>query len=508
VLCGYAGLQNGLPKQFKKERKIIMGDSYNKESSGIVWVVSKQAGAVAGTSVVISKKIAGCGVRTITAAKDRIKQPLKYLVPTRVKKSATISKASDVKLRDEQETGRKKAAKALIAKLESYLSAAKHELKKAQSNAGKTQSKLASQLEELKVEKKTLLSDLEQAQNQAGEAAAREDEAKTRVAALEYDLTAAQHQLEMSQKKETEYAESQPPSDISKVRPEEETVLSRRDAGKKVGVVSTEEKAEFVVKPTATKSKAQKPSSQEVVEAEEPVFAAVTDEEIQAAVFTSPTDKVIFMRALTDIADDDVAVRVDAAKTMAGIRHELSVKVLTVRMACESSAQVRQECIKALAAMEMTGVLPAVEHALTDKAGSVRLAAVWALYHLAGAESAQTLIRMFTDDDKEVRRRAATCIGWLGKKELAVELLPLLDDDSISIRRAAVEAMSNLRNQQVVPFLIERLNDPVESIRRVVLSAIETITGKKMSRSFPKKEEEFKRLIMRWRQWSKEELLG
>jgi hypothetical protein len=470
-----------------------MGDSYDKQSSGVVCVVSKQAGAVAGTSVVISRKIAGCGVRTMAAAKDRLKQPLKYLVPSRNKKSGAASQTSAVKSRDEQETGRKKAAKALITKLESDLSAAKHELKKAQGNAGKTQSKLASQLEELNVEKKALLSDLEQAKNQAGEAVAREDEAKTRVAALEYDLTAAQRQLEMSQKKEAEYIESQPLSGISKVQPEEETALSRRNAGEKVGVVSTEEKAESVVKPTTAKSKAKKPSAQEaVVEAEKLAFAAVTDEEIRAAVFTNPTDKIIFMRALTDIASDDAAVRIDAAKMMAGIRHELSVKVLTVRMAYESSAQVRQECIKALVAMGMTGgVLPAVEHALTDQAGSVRLAAVWALYHLAGAESAQRLIRMFADDDEEVRRRSATCVGWLGKKEFAVELLPVLDDSSISVR-----------------FLIERLNDPVESIRRMVLSAIETITGKKMSRSFPKKEEEFKRLIMRWRQWSKEEFLG
>jgi HEAT repeat protein len=453
MLCGCVKLQSRLPKQFKKECKIIMGDSYDKESSGIVCVVSKQAGAVAGTSVVISRKIAGCGVRTIAATRDCLKQPLKYLIPARDKKDGATSQTSAIKARDELETGRKKAAKALIATLESDLTAAKHELKKAHSNAGKTQSKLASQLEELKVEKEALLSDLEQAKSQAGEAVVREDKAKTRVAALEYDLTAAQSIKKLNLKAE------------------------------------------------------EQPSLQAVVE-EMPAPVVVTDEEIQAAVFASPTDKIIFMRAFTDIANGDATVRVDAAKIMAGVRHELSVKVLTAQMACESSAQVRQECIKALAAMEMTEVLSVVEHALTDKAGSVRLAAVWGLYHLAGAESAQTLIRMFADDDEEVRRRAATCIGWLGKKELAVELLPLLDDNSISVRRAAVEAMSNLRNQQVVSFLIERLNDPVKSLRKVVLSAIETITGKKMSKSFPKDEKEFKRLIMRWHQWRKEELLG
>ncbi|MHC4123326.1 MAG: HEAT repeat domain-containing protein [Planctomycetota bacterium] len=457
-----------------------MDDSHDKDSSGIVCVVSRQAGAVAGTSAVISKKIAGCGVKTIVAAKDCIKQPLKCFVPARDKKSSATSQTSSIKSRGKQETGRKKAAKAIIAALESDLAAAQHKLKKAQSNAEKTQSKLASQLKQLKVEKESLISDMEQVKKRAGEAAAREDEVKTRVAALETEITATQRRLEMSHKKETGDTTAQPLSDISSVQPEEETVLSTRD---------TEET-----------------SSQKAVEAEKPAFVGVTDEEVQAAVFANPTDKIILMRAFTDVASSDASVRVDATKMMAGIRHELSVKMLSAQMACESSVRVRQECIKALAAMEMTEALSAVENALTDEAGSVRLAAVWGLYHLAGAESAPALIRMFADNDEEVRRRAVTCIGWLGKEELVVELLPLLDDNSISVRRAAVEAMSNLRSRQVVSSLIERLNDPVESIRKVVLSAIERITGKKISKSFPKDQKELERLIERWRQWHKEQL--
>jgi len=403
-----------------------MGDNHNKESSGIVCVVSRQVGTVAGTSMVISKKIAGCGVKTVTGAKDW----LQCLVPARGKDSSPTSQESAIKSRNEQETGRKKAAKALIASLESDLAAAQRDLKKARSNAEKTHSKLASQLVALKEEKEILISD--------------------------------------------------------------------QIAEEKVEVVSTEEEVQSDIEPL----------SQKAVEVEIPAPAAVTDEEVQASVFANATDKIIFARALSDIASGDATVRVDAAKIMAGVRHELSIKTLAAQMACESSAQVRQECIKALAAMKMTEALPAVEHALTDEAGSVRLAAVWGLYHLAEAESAPVLIRMFADNDEEVRRRAATCIGWLDKKELAVELLPLLDDNSISVRRAAVEAMSNLRNRQVVSSLIERLNDPVESIRKVVLSAIETITGKKMCKSFPKDQKEFERLIVRWRQWCKEQLLG
>ncbi len=461
-----------------------MGDNYDEKSSGIVCVVSRQAGAVAGKSVVVSKKFVGCGVKVLTGAKDWLRLPSRILVPEKNSTTSQASRASALESRDEQEMGRKKAAKALIAALESDLAAAQRDLSKARRNAEKTHSELASQLVELKAEKKSLISDLEKAKSIANEASFREGEVKMRVTALEADLTTAQRQL------------TEPPKK------------------KKLDVVSTEEKVESVIKQTVAqpveelKVKAKKQSSPKAVKAEMPAPATVTDEEVRAAVFANATDKIIFMRAFSDIASQDATVRVDAAKTMAGVRHELSVKCLSAQMACESSAQVRQECVKALAALGMAEALPAVEQALTDEAGSVRLAAVWGLYHLAGAESVPALIHMFADEDEEVRRRAATCIGWLGKEELAVELLPLLDDDSVSVRRAAAEAMGKLHSRQVVSSLIERLNDPVESVRKVVLAAIETITAKKMSKSFPKNQKEFEHLIVRWQEWWKEELLG
>jgi len=382
-----------------------MSNNYDKESSGIVCTVSRQVGAVAGTSVVISKKLAGCGIKTVTTTKDWLKRPLKVLVPTRGKKSRTTSQASALESKDEQETGRKKAAKALIAALESDLAAAQRELKKAWSNAEKTQSKLASQLEELKVEKESLLSDLEQAKSEDSEAAAREDEVKTWVAVLESDLAAAQCQLEKPRKEE-EDTMSQPSSDLNTMGIEE--IELSHQAEEKVRVVSTEEEVKSAIEPTVAQS----------VEEEIPAPVAVTDENVQAAIFPNATDKIIFSSALSDITSQDATVRIDAVKTMAGIRHELSVKALAAQMACESSAQVRQECIKALVALEMTEALPAIECALTDEAGSVRLAVVWGLYHLAGTGSTLALTGMLSDEDEEVRRRAATCIGWLGKEEL------------------------------------------------------------------------------------------
>jgi HEAT repeat protein len=112
---------------------------------------------------------------------------------------------------------------------------------------------------------------------------------------------------------------------------------------------------------------------------------------------------------------------------------------------------------------------------------------------------------MLCDENEDIRRRTATCIGWLGREELAVELVPLLDDSSVSVRLAVVEAMSNLHSREVVSALIGHLNDLEKTVRKAIISALETITGKKMSGSFPRDEKSFQILIIRWAQWWKDE---
>jgi hypothetical protein len=245
-----------------------------------------------------------------------------------------------------------------------------------------------------------------------------------------------------------------------------------------------------------------------VAEVEAPTPFDVTLREAHEAVFPDVADRVIFTRALSDISSRDPGVRADAARTIAGIRHELSVRTLIARMVREPSSQVRQECVKALARLKMKEGLGGVKRALTDEAASVRLAAVWALYHLGGAESASELANLFSDEDEEIRRRAATCTGWLGQEKLAVKLLPLLADSSVSVRQAAIEAMANLRSRQVVSTLIEHLDDPEQVIRKAIINALRAITGKKMNGAFPTDEKSLQRLIVRWHEWWQEELLG
>jgi HEAT repeat protein len=246
-------------------------------------------------------------------------------------------------------------------------------------------------------------------------------------------------------------------------------------------------------------------AAEETVKTEAPP-AEVTAEELKDAVFDHVTEKIIFTKALSDMTSQDQTARIDAARAIGGIRHELSVRALIARIAIEPIPQVKGEYIKALATLNMKEGLPVIEHALTDQIPSVRLAAVRALYRVAGAESGPMLIRMFYDEDESIRRRAVVCIGWLGKKEFATALVPLLDDSSILVRQATIEAMVNLCSKMVVSALIDHLGDPEKAIRKAIVAALKSITGKKMSpdavqSGFPEDEKSIQQLIARWRQW-------
>ena len=230
----------------------------------------------------------------------------------------------------------------------------------------------------------------------------------------------------------------------------------------------------------------------------------VTRAEVSAAAFADARDSLILSRAVEEMAHQDEAVRTRAVRALGGIRHELSVRALSARLARDPSAEVRRGCVKALTAHGMEG-LPAVERALSDRSARVRLAAVQGVYRLKGIESASSLIRMLSDEHEDVRRRAAACVGWLGEERLAAELLPLLDDESAFVRRIALGSLGNLKSSRAVGEIIELLDDPEESIQEKALDVLQIITGKQMAETLPENEMERELLLWRWRAWYDED---
>ena len=272
-----------------------------------------------------------------------------------------------------------------------------------------------------------------------------------------------------------------------------------------VNLTASSEAGELMEEAKETEQVVTQPYQDQTVLSAKSVF--VTEKQLHQAIFTNATEKILFSRAIIDLSDSSVAARLDAISALGGIRHELSVKVLSARLRDDGSSRVRQECVKALTSLGMEEGYPAVQRSLSDLEPSVRLAAVWGVYRLGGQRSASVLEGMLSDPDEGVLRRTIGCIGWLGREELAYLLLPLLDDRSMVVRLAAIEAMRNLRSRKVVAGLIECLNDPKESIAKAALRTIETITEKKMgkSRSLPSNVRLRQRLMIRWDQWWKKQ---
>ena len=407
------------------------------------------------------------------------------------KKESLISDLEEARNKVNKMTSREKQASGQAAKLESELAAVRQELAETQNQAEHAQTELKKQLQDLQAENKSLISEFDQARKEADDAGIRADSVEAQIAALESNVAAVSLKSAETCEEESDIDIGSLQTDYQdepaivptgeEIKPSNETVVIQDDEQIDADVENVEEPEHKPQLESETKVDVEeiKPEPIPEVELTEPV--EVTAEDVQAADFKNEVERIIFTKALSDFASADTFARVDAARAIGGIAHELSARVLVAHMADEPSAVVRQECIKALTTLEMAEGLSAVESALTDETASVRLAAVWGLYRLTGTESIPVLTRMLSDKDASVRRRAVTCIGWLGGQ---------------------ISQADNHHSHQVISALVQCLNDP--AVKNAALDTLQTVTGKKMSgpRTSPE------RLIEQWQNWWKAELLG
>jgi hypothetical protein len=278
---------------------------------------------------------------------------------------------------------------------------------------------------------------------------------------------------------QTDYQEKLPIPTVEEIKPSVEASAAREEPIiENVQNVEDEEPEPILEFEADIEAEEIEPEPMPEVEGAE--LLTVTAEEVQAAAFKNEGDKILFIKAFSDFSSLEATSRANAAGIIAGIRHELSLKLLITHMASEPSAKVRQKCIEAVSRLEMKEGIGAIESALGDKAASVRLAAVWGLYRLAGVESVPTLIPMLSDGDVSVRRRAITCIGWVGRQISKI----------------------GKHRPRVISALIKCLNDPSESVRNATVNTLQAVTGEKMPASQTSPE----RLIGQWQKWRQTEL--
>ena len=458
--------------------------------------LTEQVAALESKFAVLQRELA----ETQSQAEKTQSELASQLKDSHVEKDSLISDLEKARNQSNEITSREEQVNMQAAKLESELAATRQELADMQSQAEEVQTQLNKQLRDLQAENESLVFKLSDARKEADDERMRADSMEAQIALLESGVAAFGTGLgktheeapdtdvapvqTVPESSNEDHAEIAVVPTVEEIKPSIEVTAQEEPIGTNVENVE-EPKPEPVLEYEAeVDTEAIEPEPMPEVKATEPL--AVTAKEVQAADFKNEADKILFTKAFSDFTSREAASRADAAGVIAGIHHELSLRLLITHMVNEPSALVRRECVKALATLEMKEGIGAVERALADEVASVRLAAVWGLYRLAGTESIPALTPMLSDNDEGVRRRAITCIGWVGGQ---------------------IANAGNHHCQKVISALIQCLNDPAESIKNAALDALQAVTGKKICEAVPEGQISHQFLIDQWRSWWKEELI-
>ncbi len=124
------------------------------------------------------------------------------------------------------------------------------------------------------------------------------------------------------------------------------------------------------------------------------------------------------------------------------------------------------------------GAIGAVEHAkaisklLEDKSGTVRSAALHALYDLKASEFHAEIARCLQGDDLFHRADAARALGRFGDLRYAGPISALLDQSDDYVRSVALTALGRLKAGEYAERIASLLGDNSPSIRIAVLNAL------------------------------------
>ena len=198
---------------------------------------------------------------------------------------------------------------------------------------------------------------------------------------------------------------------------------------------------------------------------------------------------------IQELQNPHPGVVIYALKTLETVEQE-SLRHAIPSLLVHSSAEVRQQALECVDRLHMTSALnPLQERIQKESDPAVVGILLRTLSALAGADSADILIRYIHDpnpqirtgaiigllrdcgiegvlaagttlleiakaDDPEQRKLAAHIIGELGISSFYAPLIPLLNDEQREVRRAAIWAAKQVRNPNLIPQVVGTLEDP------------------------------------------------
>ncbi len=138
----------------------------------------------------------------------------------------------------------------------------------------------------------------------------------------------------------------------------------------------------------------------------------------------------------------------------------------------DSSPEVRQEAVRALANIRTEKAFEPMVRALKDSDADVRQQAAQALGQLGDPRAVDPLLRTLEDSNAEVRAEAACALGELGAKQASGALARALKDATVEVRAQAARALGQLGDPSVSAALSAAIADANAEVRQEVVRAL------------------------------------
>lgn len=177
---------------------------------------------------------------------------------------------------------------------------------------------------------------------------------------------------------------------------------------------------------------------------------------------------------LAALADEDVAVRLEAARAAGVGRLSAAVPTLIAWLA-DPDRTTRRVASFALGKIADSAAAAALVRTLGDPDGEVRLGAVEALGGVAAGGDRTIVVPLISrvaDDKSEVRKAAIEALRAVGDRRAVVAVVGAFSDSNLEVRKAAVIAAGKLGDPAAIPALLRLLDGGPPELRTLAIAAL------------------------------------
>jgi HEAT repeats len=190
------------------------------------------------------------------------------------------------------------------------------------------------------------------------------------------------------------------------------------------------------------------------------------------AVLPTRSDRVLYERAMDELAAAEPGRRVRAARTLEALGSKTAAPLLAAALGRETDGDVKAAFLGALARFKEPFAADLARRELGDSRAQVRVAALEALAAVAEGDSLDALTGALRDGSSVVRRRAVILLGFARGGRVEGALATALGDADPGVARAAAAALSGRPSAAAQNALARALEHADAGVRRSAAGAL------------------------------------